>query len=330
MKILVTGAAGFIGRALCEKLSAEGHYVVATDLAEPEIPGCRGVWGDLLRAPARLLRVLSVVGLAREPYDVVCHLAGRMGPSAPPAGWPGIWDTNLTGTINALHVARNLGARRFVLASSVAVHGEMREPSDQTPLSAYGASKLAAEQASRIEATVDPPMGVSLVRLNTVYGPGARAGNVIRWLCEELLDGRCPLEVRDICRDLLYIVDAVAMLVAELTREEPLRVVEAGHGLTLRLVDVAGTLADLVGSPEAEIEPMPRGPYAPYMSYAPSPRGLAVPPVIDAHTGLRLTLSALQEAKSKEGEGPDGDQAAQGGGREKMPAGGAHGPPSGD
>ena len=151
MTVFVTGAAGYIGSVVAERLLANGDAVVAFDnlvqghrAAVPD--GAQFVEGDL-RDRAPLAEVLADV----RP-DAVMHLAAEslVGKSATdPAAF---YDVNVTGGLNLLDAMRSAGVTRLVFSSTAAVYGEpsevpIREDAPLRPVNAYGASKLAFEHA---------------------------------------------------------------------------------------------------------------------------------------------------------------------------------------
>ena len=151
MRALVTGAAGYIGSVVAERLLDRGHAVVAFDnlsrghrAAVPD--GADFVEGDL-RDRAR---VAAVVAEARP--DAVVHLAAEALVSESVARPATFFEVNVSGGLNLLDAMRAAGVRRFVFSSTAAVYGEPEEvpiPEDAPlrPVNPYGASKLAFEQA---------------------------------------------------------------------------------------------------------------------------------------------------------------------------------------
>ncbi len=150
MKILVTGASGFIGSALCEELARHGHSVRALDLSPPPTD---------LATPVELVQGdvtdPAVCADAVRGCDAVCHLAARVGDWGPARSY---FAVNVGGTEALLRAAREAGVGRFVLVSTLAVHhygghlhADERAPRDAT-INAYARSKIAAEDLLRDEA----------------------------------------------------------------------------------------------------------------------------------------------------------------------------------
>ena len=151
MTVLVTGAAGYIGSVVAERLLAHGHAVAAFDNLSrghrAAVPARADFLEGDLRDRARLAEVVSEV----RP-DAVVHLAAEalVGESvARPATF---FEVNVTGGLNLLDAMRAAGVRRLVFSSTAAVYGEpeevpIREDAPLRPVNPYGASKLAFEQA---------------------------------------------------------------------------------------------------------------------------------------------------------------------------------------
>ena len=151
MTVLVTGAAGYIGGVVAERLLEHGHRVAAfDDLSQGHraaVPAGAGFFEGDLRDRSRLAEVISSV----RP-DAVVHLAAEalVGESVTdPAKF---FEVNVTGGLNLLDAMRGAAVRRLVFSSTAAVYGEpeaipIREDAPLRPVNAYGASKLAFERA---------------------------------------------------------------------------------------------------------------------------------------------------------------------------------------
>lgn len=150
MRVLVTGAGGYIGSLVTEQLIAQGHSVLGIDNLsnghrEAIHPAATFVEGDLL--DAELLRAL----LAKEPVDAVCHLAAEalIGVSNVDPGRS--FRVNVCGGLNLLDAMLVNGVDRLVFSSTAAVYGvpdhtPIEEHDRLAPVNAYGESKLAFER----------------------------------------------------------------------------------------------------------------------------------------------------------------------------------------
>ncbi len=166
---IVTGAAGFIGRRLVERLVAEGVEVVASDLRDPGIPGARYVTCDVTDRSAcdRL-----VAGAA-----VVFHVASMV--QTRRSGADAVWAVNHGGTRKLLAAATAGGVRRFVYVSSASVvyqgadieNGDESLPYAGSSQAPYADSKIAAEREV-LQASRPDGLRACAVRPHVVFGPG--------------------------------------------------------------------------------------------------------------------------------------------------------------
>lgn len=178
--IAVTGAQGFVGRAVVPALLAAGYGVRALVRASDEdlVAGVvqRAV-GDLVHAEAAALQD-ALAGSA-----TLIHLAAQAHRphGASPAALTALHAINVDVPVRLAAAAAAAGVRHVVFASSVKVHGEsspaaraLREDDPLAPADPYGASKVAAE-AGLARVAADTGLRVTALRLPLVYGPGAKA-----------------------------------------------------------------------------------------------------------------------------------------------------------
>lgn len=192
LNVLVTGANGFVGRALVEKLYAEGYRPScavrrATGL-HLEMPiGDIGPWTDWSRCLA-----YPLVAGGSAAVHVVIHLAARVHviqdkEQDPLAAFRRV---NVDGTLNLARQAARAGVRRFVFVSSVKVNGEVTilgrpftERDVPRPVEPYAVSKYEAEEGLLALASATD-MEVVIIRPPLVYGPGVKANflAMMKWL----------------------------------------------------------------------------------------------------------------------------------------------------
>jgi UDP-glucuronate 4-epimerase len=227
-RILLTGAAGFIGSQLAERLLERGDAVIGVDNFDPFYP--RSVKERNLERACGLpgfsfheLDVLEAEQFASlcTPDTVVVHLAAKAGvrPSLQdPAGYLRV---NVAGTQSVLDAARGAGITRFVLGSSSSVYGDDTAPPFREdaaavhPISPYAATKRAAELV--LEALA-PHSGLraAALRFFTVYGPRQRPDLAIHSFTRRLSAGESITMFGDgsEARDYTYIDDIVSGVVA--------------------------------------------------------------------------------------------------------------------
>jgi UDP-glucuronate 4-epimerase len=266
MRIVVTGAAGFVGSHLSDELVARGHEVVgvdaftrfyARDLKERNVAALRRVPGFTLHERNLLDRPGLEDVLAGA--DAVCHLAGRPGVRG---GAPVVFEAgNVRTTEAVMHGAAGAGVRRVLLASSSSVYGPasgpVREDAPLRPLSPYARSKRRAEQ---VAARLARRHGLELVTLRyfTVYGPRQRPDMAFaRFVRAALGAGEMPLlgDGRQ-TRDFTYAGDAAEATALALERGRPGRVYNVSGGRPVVLADALRLLGAAAGcAPELAERP---------------------------------------------------------------------------
>ena len=259
MKILVTGADGFIGSHLVETLVAQGHDVRAFVLYNSF-----NSWGWLDRLPATVKKQLDVfsgdirdsngVRVAMTGCDVVLHLAALI---AIPYSYhsPDTYvDTNIKGTLNVLQAARDLGVRRVIHTSTSEVYGTARfvPITEEHPLqgqSPYSASKIAADQlAYSYYASFGLP--VVIARPFNTYGPRQSARAVIPTIITQIANGERKIRLGAVSptRDFNYVKDTVAGFISAMNSQAGLgEVVNFGSNFEISIGDTAGLIAEVMG-----------------------------------------------------------------------------------
>lgn len=173
-RVVVTGAAGFIGRHLLRALgTTRASQVTAIDVRDIPDPSRRSA-GPAIRLLGRR-SILDPLDDVLDGADVVFHLAAQV--SVPNSIADPLPDAqaNVLGTVALLEAARRARVRRFIYSSSAAVYGTPgRTPIDEThptrPISPYGLSKLTGERYALLYAALHD-LGVVALRYFNVYGP---------------------------------------------------------------------------------------------------------------------------------------------------------------
>lgn len=259
-RVLVTGAAGFVGSHLARRCIDRGWHVTAVDSFTPYYElvkranaeaiaahdACRFVEADLvdLNLPALLSEI-----------DVVFHLAAQPGVRA---SWGESFDiythANVTAFQRLLEAAKQTPVDRFVFASSSSVYGDAERlptPEDTVlrPVSPYGATKAAGEYLAYLyfKSYGVPAVGL---RYFTVYGPGQRPDMAFHRLILSALTGAEFKLFGDgeQTRDFTFVDDAVTGTIAAGDRGQTGKVYNLGGGSRVSMNDVIATLGRLVGA----------------------------------------------------------------------------------
>ncbi|HEY3800171.1 MAG TPA: NAD-dependent epimerase/dehydratase family protein [Caulobacteraceae bacterium] len=279
MRILITGAAGFIGFHLAERLIANGHEVTGLD-------GMTAYY-DVALKEARLARLkvhnaFAVEQVMLEDMDgmtaavdrarpeAIVHLGAQAGVRYSLERPRAYVDANLVGTFNVLELARRLNVGHLLLASTSSVYGANEtHPFRETdradyPLTLYAATKKAGELMSHAQSHLwDLP--TTCFRFFTVYGPWGRP-DMAPWRFAEAILGGDPIDVygeHEIWRDFTYVDDLVEAIVRliphapqagepvgpmdTLSPVAPWRVVNIGGGAPQKLDDLIAAIEAALG-----------------------------------------------------------------------------------
>jgi nucleoside-diphosphate-sugar epimerase len=260
MKVVVTGAAGFIGSQLAESLLADGHEVTGVDAftdyyaraaKERNLEVCRGHRAfRLVEGRVQDLDLRPVLEGARQVY----HLAAQAGVRA---SWGRDFthytDHNVLATQRLLEAALDAGRPRVVYASSSSVYGDsptlpLREDARCQPVSPYGVTKLAAEHLGVL---YERSFGLPVVSLRyfTVYGPRQRPDMAFHRFLAAARDGQ-PVHLYgdgSQTRDFTFVSDIVAATRAAADSGRPGGVYNVGGGERIALGDVLRRIEEVTG-----------------------------------------------------------------------------------
>lgn len=279
MKVLVTGADGFVGRWLIRRLLDDGREVYGavrpTQPGESRDDGLTAAERARVRwLPLEITDTESVRRCVDLPYDAVVHLAAVASGAAALRDPGAAWDVNASGTARITNVLAD--ARRkdradpiVLIVSTGEVYGRghsqpRRETDPPEPCSPYAASKLAAETAG-FEAWRRTGLRVMVTRAFAHTGPGQHNGFVVPAFAERLRFARkigAPVvKVGNLepVRDLLHVQDVVDAYVRLLSQGEPGEVYNVASGTGTSLEELLFRMADLIGVrpiPEADPELM--------------------------------------------------------------------------
>ena len=266
MKVLLTGADGFIGSHLAEQLVREGHQVRAL-----VIYNSLDSWGWLDTAPKEITSQMEIVaGDIRDPalmmslvdgVDAVLHLAALI---AIPYSYvaPDLYvQTNVQGTLNLLNAARAHNIDRFIHTSTSEVYGTARYvPMDEGhPLqgqSPYSASKIGADQMVNSFFTSFELPALTIRPFNT-YGPRQSARAVIPTIISQIAAGKKEIQLGALTptRDFTYVADTVSGFTAALTSTAGVgEVINLGAGFEVSIGETFQAIADTMGSDAVAVE----------------------------------------------------------------------------
>lgn len=257
-RILVTGAAGFIGSTLVDRLLAEGREVVGYDSFDPFYPeeqklrnlesanrssSFRLERGDI-RDADRVRRLF-----AEGRFGAVVHLAALAG-VRPSLERPAVYaDVNVHGTSLVLEAIAEHGVPKLVFASSSSVYGEREDgPFRETdpverPISPYAATKRAGELIAH---SFHHAHGTSITcaRIFTAYGPRQRPDLAIRKFADRMLRGEALPIYGDgeSLRDFTFVTDLIDGLVAALDRDLGFAILNFGAGRQVSVLEIVKLL----------------------------------------------------------------------------------------
>lgn len=232
MKILITGAAGYLGSTLAPLLLQAGHQVVALDSLQHGGAGrpLLGSWAhpgfSFVRADVRDAK--AVAG-ALQGVDAVVHLAAIVGDPACARAPEEAKAINLDASLSLAEAARKAGVRRFIFASTCSNYGKMSDPnslvdeeSELKPVSLYAETKVAVEKAILDRARF-PGLCTTALRLSTLFGVSPRMRfdlTVNEFVLELLTRQKLTVFGEQFWRPYVHVHDAARAIALVLSRPE--------------------------------------------------------------------------------------------------------------
>ncbi len=283
MRLLVTGAAGFIGSHVAELLLQRGDTVAGldnfNDYYNPaqkrdnaallaHYPGFTMHERDL-RDEATMAHVV-----AEGRFDAIIHLAAMAGVRYSIERAPLYVDVNVRGSVNLLEAARKSGVPHFVFASTSSVYGKTEEVPFREddplgkPLAPYPATKLAVEVLGHAYHNMFE-LSFTALRFFSVYGPRGRPDMMPYHITDCVVHDRTfqLYDAGEMHRDWTYVGDIARGVVAAAERPLGYECINLGRGEPVRMADFVALIEQLVGK-SARMETPPAPPSEPPITYA--------------------------------------------------------------
>lgn len=263
-RILVTGADGFIGSHLVERLLEEGFRVKAFVHYNSF-----NSWGWLDSFSRKILKHIEIfsgdvrdyasVRKAVKDVDIVFHLAALIGIPYSYYAADSYVETNIKGTLNILQAAKDFDVKRILTTSTSEIYGSAKyvpidEKHPKQGQSPYSATKIGADYlAESFYRSFSLP--INIVRPFNTYGPRQSARAVIPTIITQLLSGKTEIKLGSLhpTRDLVYVKDTVSGFVEIAKSDETLgKEINIATKQEISIEDLAKKIIDLI-NPEAEI-----------------------------------------------------------------------------
>lgn len=312
MKALVTGAAGFIGSHLAERLVADGWRIAGLDNFDPFYS--EQIKRANIQAVSASKAFELIEGDIRDPacvdaslqkgdIDIIVHLAARAGVRPSIADPIGYQDVNINGTMVLLEAARKHNVGKFVFASSSSVYGNNEKvPFAETdnvdyPISPYAATKKAGELICHTYSHLHG-IDMTCLRFFTVYGPRQRPDLAIHKFAKLIESGK-PIPVfgdGSMRRDFTYIDDIIDGVVAAMHKCKGYEIYNLGESRPVRLDTLIAEIENALGK-KAIIDRLPLQPGDVNQTYADVTKAkqqLGYDPETDISTGLARFVEWLR------------------------------------
>lgn len=330
-RVLVTGAAGFIGSHVCDRLLSEGCRVWGLDSFDDSYDPARkrkNLQGALAHTSMHLVvgdirdQILLDGLMGDVTFDAVIHLAARTGVDPSIENSELTFDVNVGGTLRLLDAMQRHSIQVLLFGSSASVYGRdsdlpfTEDMAADRPVSPYAASKRAAEMLCHVHHHLFGLTAYCL-RFFSVYGPRQRPDGTIHRLVR-LMDAGDPLSLhgnRDSTRDYTYVTDVVGGVVLALERARrrngsraAYEIINLGRNRSVRLEELISSLADATGSEIPQLKWLSEKPEKDRASLANATRArelLGYEPSTDLEEGLREFVKWSRETTTPREHDPE-------------------------
>lgn len=272
-KIIVTGAAGFIGSNLVDKLIENGHKVIGidnfNDYYNPDFKkdnikkALESNSFQIHHADICSKDEISTI-VKNSKAEIIIHLAARAG-VRPSIDHPQIYlDTNVGGTLNLLEAIRTSSVSNFIFASSSSVYGQRSKmpftETDSTirPVSPYAATKITAEKMLQTWRQLHS-FNATILRFFTVYGPKGRPDMAPYLFTKNILKGTPIVRYGNgsSSRDYTYVDDIVLGILAAVDKSIKFEIINLGNSQPATLNNLISTIEKATGK-KAKVETRPK------------------------------------------------------------------------
>ncbi len=312
MRVFVTGAAGFIGSHLCERLLNDGCEVVGIDsfdeFYDPRIKR-RNIDRCLKDEHFRLVEAdirdhVAMDQVIDTDVDVIVHLAARAG-VRPSIAEPVLYaDVNINGTMVLLEAAKKYDIKKFIFASSSSVYGNnekvpfSEEDNVDFPISPYAATKKAGELICHTYHHLYD-ISITCLRFFTVYGPRQRPDLAIHKFARLIEEDR-PIPVfgdGSMMRDFTYIDDIIDGAVAAMDKCNGFHIYNLGESQPISVNDLIGEIEHALGKKAVKesLPPQPGDVERTYADVTNAIQDLGYRPSTPIRTGLSKFAAWLRQ-----------------------------------
>lgn len=316
MKILVTGAAGFIGSHTCESLIKKGNSIIGIDnfdpfyspkLKELNLAQLRQNNNfQFYRADIRDNQALSQI-LSSNQVDIVIHLAAKAGVRPSIESIIEYYDVNVNGTVSLLEAMRQNGVKKMLFASSSSIYGNNQKvPFSEkdrvdNPISPYASTKKSGELLCHVYKHLYN-FDITCLRFFTVYGPRQRPDLAIHKFTRLIQENK-PIPFYgdgSSSRDYTYIDDIVNGINCALDHLEGFKIYNLGESKVITLKNLVEVIEQILGKKaERNQLPMQQGDVSrTYADISKARAEIGYNPVYDIETGMKKFIDWFKETSA--------------------------------